>query len=295
MGSPGFASNILEALHNSVEIVGVFAQPDKPVGRKQELTPPQVAIKAKDLNLALFQPISFKTIDSINSLQKLKPDFIVVAAYGQILPQAALDVAPCINLHASILPSHRGASALQGVLLNAQRYSGITAIAMTNKLDAGDILGSVYYEHSNSAKWDCLLNKLSFMAADLALSVLYNYSAIKPLRQRECLATYAPKIKKEDGLVDFVDAFALYLKFQAYHPWPGVFLESGLKLFDISLENRVTSGRSGFIARVNQDGALIECTLGNLFIKEVQAAGKKRMLIDNYLRGARLGVGDYLV
>ena len=294
MGSPEFAANILEALHNTFEIVGVFAQPDKPVGRKQELTPPPVALKAKALNLALFQPTSFKTSDAIGSLRNLKPDFIVVAAYGQILPQSALDVASCINLHASLLPSHRGASALQSLLLAGEEYSGITAISMTAKLDAGDVLGYVYFKHSNEAKWDCLLGRLSFMGAELIINILQNFSAIKPLKQRECLASYAPKVSKNDGLVDFKNATVLYRKFQAYHPWPGIFLENGLKLFNVLLVSGDITGDGGKITQVANGGALIECDIGELFIKEVQASGKKRMSIIDYLRGARLGVNDYL-
>ncbi|MEY4505312.1 MAG: hypothetical protein RL154_1612 [Pseudomonadota bacterium] len=294
MGSPEFAANILESLHNEAEVVGVFTQPDKPVGRKQELTPPPAAIKAKELNLPLFQPISFKNSDALEALQSLSPDVIIVAAYGQILPQSALDVAPCINLHASLLPRHRGASALQSLLLNGEKYSGVTAIMMTSKLDAGDILGFVYFKHPESAKWDCLLKRLSFMGADLILSVINNFASIKPLKQKECLATYAPKVSKNDGLVEFNNADSLYRKFQAYHPWPGVFLDSGLKLFEVSLINNNINGSAGKIAEISKDGAIVECLVGKLFIKEVQAAGKKRMGIVDYLRGARIGVGAYL-
>lgn len=294
MGSPEFAANILESLNNEVEIVGVFTQPDKPVGRKQELTPPPAALKAKELNLELFQPISFKNDEAISTLADLKPDIIIVAAYGQILPQKALDVAPCINLHASLLPSHRGASALQSLLLNGETYSGVTAIMMTSKLDAGDILGYLYFKYTDKAKWDCLLSRLSFMAADLMLSILRNIGSIKPLKQRECLATYAPKVSKNDGLVSFENAVKLFRKFQAYHPWPGVYLESGLKLFEVSVIDEEFIGDAGKIASITKDGAEIECANGKLLIKEVQAAGKKRMNIGDYLRGARIGVGDYL-
>lgn len=294
MGSPEFAANILESLNNEVEIVGVFTQPDKPVGRKQELTPPPAALKAKELNLELFQPLSFKNEDTISELASLKPDVIIVAAYGQILPQKALDVAPCINLHASLLPSHRGASALQSLLLNGEKYSGVTAIMMTKKLDAGDILGYLYFKHTDRAKWDCLLSKLSFMAADLMLSILRNINSIKPLKQRECLATYAPKVNKQDGLVLLEDAMTVFRKFQAYHPWPGTYLESGLKLFELSVVNKDCFGSAGKIVNITKEGAEIECAQGRLFIKEVQAAGKKRMSIVDYLRGARVGVGDYL-
>jgi methionyl-tRNA formyltransferase len=142
MGTPDYAEIILENLIKKYEVVAVYTQPDKPVGRKRVLTPPPVKVLAQKHNIKVFQPTSLK--NEVQNIKNLNPDFIVVAAFGQILPKDILEIAPCINLHASLLPKYRGASPIQSAILNSDKFTGITAMKMDVGLDTGDILGYEY-------------------------------------------------------------------------------------------------------------------------------------------------------
>jgi len=297
MGSPEFASIILEDLFNSgiCEIVGVFSQPDKPVGRKQILTPCEVSLTAQKLNLPLYRPNRLRDSENVEILRSLKPDFIVVAAYGQILSREILDIAPCVNLHTSILPRHRGAAALQSLLLADEKYSGVTAMLMDEKLDTGDIIGQLFFEHPQEARWECLLKRLGFLAANLLKDILCNHTSIKPLPQHGADASYAKKISKSDGVVDLHNAKSLYLKYKAYYPWPGIFLSDGLKLKDIELTSDDIQGSAGKIIAIDKESATIECYKGVLKISKVQPINKNEMDMASYLRGKRLAVGDNIL
>jgi methionyl-tRNA formyltransferase len=296
MGSPEFASIILEDLFSSnfCEVVAVFSQPDKPTGRKQTLTPCEVSQTAIKLNLPLYRPNKLRDSENVDILRSLNPNFIVVAAYGQILSSQILDIAPCINLHTSILPRHRGAAALQSLLLADEKYSGVTAILMDEKLDTGDILGKLFFEHPAEAKWECLLKRLGFLAANLLKDILVNFDSINPMSQRSVDASYAKKISKIDGEVNFKNAKNLYLKYKAYHPWPGVFLHSGLKLKEIELICSKANGIAGKITSIDKESALIECDTGTVRVLKVQPSNKNEMDVTSYIRGKRLSIGDYL-
>jgi methionyl-tRNA formyltransferase len=154
-------------------------------------------------------------------IKKINPDFIIVAAYGQILPKAILEIAPCINLHASLLPKYRGASPIQESLLNDDKYTGVTSMLMEEGLDSGDILGLQYLKITPSMEVAEAFEKLSIIAAKLTITTLDNYENIKPLKQNEAEVSFCKKIKKEDGLVNFLDAKNLYLKYKAYSYWTG--------------------------------------------------------------------------
>jgi methionyl-tRNA formyltransferase len=296
MGSPEFASIILEDLVGSgiCEVAAVFSQPDKPAGRKQTLTPSEVSQTALKLGLTLHRPNRLRDSENIDILSSLNPDYIIVAAYGQILSSEILKIAHCINLHTSILPRHRGAAALQSLLLSDEVYSGVTAILMDEKLDTGDILGQLFFEHPSEARWECLLRRLGFLATNLLKDILVNFDSINPMAQRGADASYAKKISKTDGKVDFQNAKNLYLKYKAYHPWPGVFLNSGLKLKEIELSCSSTKGDAGKIVDIDKDSVLIECDTGIIKIQKVQPINKNEMDIGSYIRGKRLSVGDYL-
>lgn len=294
MGSAEFSSVILEdlAAQEDMEVVALFTQPHRPVGRKQLLTPPHTFDVATRLGIDVYQPQMLSSSENLEILRALKPDFIVVAAYGQILKQEILSLAPCINLHTSLLPRHRGAAALQETLLQGERYSGVTAIRMNRGLDTGDLLGWLYFSHTNEAKTGCLLKKLGFMAARLVKGVMRNFSTLKPLMQLEADADYARKITKDDGLVDFGSAEKLYRKYQAYDPWPGIFLQDGLKLKEIELLDAGFEHQCGVILQIVDGCADVGCGRGALRIKTVQAASKNQTDAASYLRGKRLGVGD---
>ena len=299
MGTPDYATTIfIELLKSKYEIVGLFTQPDKPVGRKQILTPPHIKQYCIDENIKLpiFQPLKLKNNqEAKEEIQQLKPDFILVAAYGQILPKDILDIAPCINLHASLLPNYRGASPIQESLLNDDSFTGVTSMLMEEGLDSGDILGFQYLKITRTMEVSEAFEKLSHIAAQLTITTLDNFENINAIKQNESLVTFCKKIKKDDGLVDFGDAKKLFLKYKAYSYWPGIFLSSELKLKDIELNEELSQNNEGEILEINKDFILIGCKKGSLKIKTLQAPSKKAMSSVDFVRGQRLEVGNILV
>ncbi|MGA1933482.1 methionyl-tRNA formyltransferase [Arcobacter sp. YIC-464] len=298
MGTPDYATKIFEALLNSsYELVALFTQPDKKVGRKQVLTPPHIKQYCldKNLDIPIYQPEKLRNNEEVTKLiEDFKPDYIVVAAYGQILPKEILDIAPCINLHASLLPKYRGASPIQESLLNDDEYTGVTSMLMEEGLDSGDILGLQYLKITPTMEVEEAFNKLSIIAASLTLTTLDNFENIKPKKQNDAEVSFCGKIKKDDGLVTFENAKKLYLKYKAYSFWPGVFLESKLKIKDLELIETTSSNVEGKILEINSDDIVVGCKNGSLKIKTIQAPSKKAVSSVDYIRGQRLNIGDIL-
>lgn len=298
MGTPSYATTIFkELLKSKYEVVGLFTQPDKPVGRKQILTPPdikQFCLEEK-IELPIFQPLKLKgNEEAQKQIETLKPDFIIVAAYGQILPKEILDIAPCINLHASLLPKYRGASPIQESLLNDDNYTGVTSMLMEEGLDSGDILGLQYLKITSTMEVSEAFEKLSIIAANLTITTLDNFENIKPIKQNEAEVSFCKKIKKDDGLVNFTNAKKLFLKYKAYSFWPGIFLESELKLKDIELVDENSINQSGKILEISKDFIIVGCKKGSLKIKTLQAPSKKAISSADFVRGQRLEVGSIL-
>lgn len=297
MGTPDYATAILKALveDDAIEVCALVTQPDKPVGRKQILTPPHTKayLQEADEKVAILQPDNLKNKEAFDFITSHRPDFIVVAAFGQILPKEILELAPCINLHASILPEFRGASPIQDAILSQKKFSGVTAMKMDEGLDTGDILALSYLniEKLNAIE---LFARLSDLAASLTLKVLKTYPTLAPIKQKDADSSYAKKIKKEDGLVNFSDASEVEAKYRAFIYWPGIFCESGLKLKALSLYARVGSYQAGEILEIADDYTLIGCRRGSIKLTRVQAPSKKEVDAVAYLRGKRLGIGDYL-
>ena len=292
MGTPDYATEIFKELLNSkYEIIGLFTQPDKPVGRKQILTPPSIKQYCIDenINIPVFQPQKLRNNEEVTKqIKELNPDFIIVAAYGQILPKDILDIAPCINLHASLLPKYRGASPIQESLLNNDIYTGVTSMLMEEGLDSGDILGLQYLKITATMEVSAAFDKLSQIAAKLTIATLDNFENIRPIKQNESEVSFCKKIKKEDGLVDFFDAKKLYLKYKAYSYWPGIFIESELKLKDIELNDEISINNQGQILEIKNDFIVIGCKKGSLRIKTLQAPSKKAINSIDFIRGQRL-------
>jgi methionyl-tRNA formyltransferase len=299
MGTPDYATNILRGLveFSDIEVPLLVTQPDKPVGRKQVLTPPHTKayVLENSLNIEIYQPNTLKNNDSYEYINSFKPDFIIVAAYGQILPKNILNIAPCINLHASLLPQYRGASPIQSSLLNEDKFAGVTSMLMEEGLDTGDILGFSYFKLDKEIKVDKLFEKLSNMAAKLTIKTLTNFHTIEPLKQNSSDTSYAKKIKKQDGLVSFLNQSAseIYTKFRAYDPWPGLFIDSGLKLIDIELIKGI--GKPNTIIAIENSSIVVTCKEGALRVKSVQPSSKKQMNVIDYVRGKRLEIGNSLV
>ena len=299
MGTPDYATRIfIELINSSYEVIGLFTQPDKPVGRKQILTAPHIKQYCldKDLSIPIFQPEKLRANDEVTKqILNLNPDFIIVAAYGQILPKEILEIAPCINLHASLLPKYRGASPIQESLLNDDYFTGVTSMFMEEGLDSGDILALQYLKITPTMEVQEAFDKLSDIAASLTITTLDNFNKIKPMKQNEAEVSFCKKIKKDDGLVDFKSAKKLFLKYKAYSYWPGVFLASGLKLKDVSLIENISSNIEGSILEIQNDSIIIACSTGSVRIKTLQSPSKKALSSVDYIRGQRLEKGDVLV
>ncbi len=296
MGTPDYASSILQTLIDDTEIdvVAVYTQPDKPVGRKKVLTPPPVKVLAEENSIDLFQPYKLRDDDVVNELLKIECEYIVVAAYGQILPKSILQHAPCINLHASILPQYRGASPIQQSLLNGDKRTGVTAMLMDEGLDTGDILKIEYIDIDDDEMLEGLFDKLTQTATSLTIDVLKTFSQLKPEKQDDTKATHCKKITKADGMVEFNDALELYNRYRAFTPWPGIFLQSGLKLKKISLEDDNIYKTSAKILKIDTHSIVVSTYKGALRIYTVQPPSKKEMKVIDYLNGARLSCDDTL-
>lgn len=299
MGTPDYATIILRQMTNSnIEVPLVITQPDKPVGRKQILTPPHVKkwVLENENDIKIYQPKTLREKEVEEIISLYGPDFIVVAAFGQILPKNILDIAPCINLHASLLPKYRGASPIQTAILNNDIYTGVTAMLMEEGLDSGDILGFRYVEILDK-RVDALFDELSYAAANLTIDILENFKQIQPIRQLDADASYCVKIKKENGLFSFDESSdEIFTKYRAYTPWPGIFLNNGLKIKDmIYIENSDLHEKTGIISEIGKDFISVTCRVGLIKILKVQAPSKKEIGVIEYIRGKRLALGSKLV
>jgi methionyl-tRNA formyltransferase len=298
MGTPDYATEIFKSLidEDSFDVVALFTQPDKPVGRKQIITPPHIKQYCIDnsIEVPIYQPNTLKNQDSVDTIKSLNPDFIIVAAYGQILSREILDIAPCINLHASILPKYRGASPIQDAIKNQDSYTGVTSMLMDVGLDTGDILGYSYVDVADK-RVDELFNELSIKAAKLTVDTIKNYNNIRPMPQNSSLSCYSKKIKKDDGLIAFDDASKIDAKFRAYCFWPGVFLDSKLKIKDMTILEKSGNYNQGEILEINKNSIVVGCQTGKIKIVSIQPPSKKEMCVVDYLRGRRLEVGDTLL
>ena len=301
MGTPSYATEILKALmqERKIDVVLLVTQEDKPVGRKQILTPPDTKAWAMlhAPSLEMYQPKTLRTEEAYTKIASYQPDFIVVAAYGQILPKAILEIAPCINLHASLLPQYRGASPIQSTLLANETYAGVTSMLMEEGLDTGAMLGFSYVKVLQEDTSYSLFESLASLAAHLTITTLTHFKEITAWPQVDADATHCKKIKKEDGAISFeTSAMNIVARYKAFTPWPGIYLESGLKLSGVKIYDEITCYETfGAILALHKEGAVITCKQGSLLVQSVQPASKNVMNILDYIRGKRLNIGDILV
>ncbi len=297
MGTPDFAVPTLEKLaQSSHNILAVITQPDKPVGRKQVLTPPDVKVCAEKYNIPVLQPESLRNDNSFNEIKSLAPDVIVVVAYGKILPKNILDIPRygCVNVHGSLLPKYRGASPIQSAVLNGDKISGVTTMFMDEGLDTGDILLKKETEIGENETSAELFDRLSYMGADLLLKTLEGLEngSITPEKQNENDATYTVKITKDMCPIDWgKPALVIHNQVRGLQTWPVAVSKLGGK--DIKIHSTVLcekSGAPGEIISVNP--LTVACGEGSLIIKELQLSGKKRMDSKSFLLGHPLNTGD---
>lgn len=298
MGSPDFALPSLRALAQTYTLVGVVTQPDRVAGRGRELKPPPVKTLAQQLGIPVIQPPKVNQPESLAQLRAWAPDLIVVAAFGQILKTAILELPPfgCLNVHASLLPRWRGAAPIQAALLAGDEETGVTIMQMDAGLDTGPILAKRALRLKPDDTAASVSQALSTLGADLLLETLPAYLAgdLQPLPQPAEGVTYAPMLKKEDGRLDFTAHVAeLERKVRAFNPWPGAFMEvdgAPLKIHRAHIaplpppvEAKAQAGQRLIV----QNQPAVVARSGVLVLDEVQPAGKKPMSGKAFLAGAR--------
>ncbi len=298
MGTPDFAVPALRALAEKHEVAAVFTQPDKPVGRKQILTPPDVKVCAQEIGIPVCQPASMKTPEALELLKSFAPDVVVVAAYGQILPQAVLDVPRygCVNIHGSLLPKYRGAAPIQQAVLNGDSVTGVTTMLMDAGLDTGDILlvkETPIGENETSAE---LFDRLSALGGELILETLaaLENGTVTPKKQDESLATHTSKIDKSLCPVDFSrSALQIHNQIRGLYSWPvatATICGKRVKIHRAKLAEG--SGRAGEILSVKP--LVIACGEGAIELLELQPEGKKKMTAEAFAAGHKLKTGELL-
>ena len=297
MGTPEYARAILDRLieADDMDVSLVLTQPDRPVGRKKILTAPPVKRLAVQSGIEVLQSERLSDEGVFEAIRGANPDYIVVAAFGQILPKKILDIAPCINLHASLLPQYRGASPVQQSLLNGDSVTGVTSMLMDEGLDTGDVLEYSKMSIPKSMRVQELMSELTRLAGELTLSTLRDFQNITPQKQDDANSSLCKKIKKSDGKIDFVDADVIYDKYRAFDGWPGIFAESGVKFDNIELVDSDSSGTKKKIVGFDGDSVLVECERGVLKIGTMQAPSKKAMSAKAYCVGRGLGVGNQII
>lgn len=291
MGSPDFALPTLRTLHANFEVVGVVTQPDRPAGRGRDLRPPDVKVLAQALDLPLMQPKKLKDPDAMAQLADWQPDVIVVAAFGQILPENVLTLPAhgCVNVHASLLPRWRGAAPVQAAVLHDDR-TGVTIMRMDKGLDTGPILSQRSMVIPPEITAGDLFGALAEMGADLLVETLPAYlnGDITPQPQDDSKSTYAPRLNKSDGALDFSQPAAYLARMvRAYNPWPGAhqFLDGArLKVY----RAHAVSGNAQPGDRLIVDELPAWGTAkGLLVLDEVQLAGRGRVEGEAFLHGAK--------
>ena len=302
MGTPDFAVSSLDLLIKSGhEIAGVFTQPDKPQGRKMVLTPSPVKVFAEQHGLKVFQPTSVKTDDSYELLCSLKPELIAGVAYGKILPERVL-VLPrygCVNVHASLLPRHRGASPIQWAIYCGDKETGVATQLMDVGIDTGDILLSQKTEILPDDNFDTLHDRLAEIGAGLLVKSVEGLEkgTIVPQKQPEEGVSYAPIIKKEMGLIDFNKTAAeIDCHIRAFTPWPSAYFFMNGKRVKI-LKATVGNGTKAEIGTVVdiKRGIEVACRDGSsLVLEELQPDGKGRMTAKDLINGYQIKVGTKL-
>lgn len=294
MGSPEFAMPSLQALADwgQANLVGVVTQPDRPAGRGRQLTPPPVKTLAQQLNIPVIQPERLREKAAMQQLQAWAPELIVVAAYGQILRPAVLDlpVHGCVNVHASLLPRWRGASPIVAAILHGDAKAGVTIMRMDPGMDTGPMLSkrSIHIQPDDTA--GSLGDKLSLLGAELLVDTLSGYldGGLQPQPQPEEGVTLAPLLEKSAGVLDFNEtAEHLERKVRAYNPWPVASLPwKGGPLRVLRAKVAAGSGAAG--RRVILDGLpAVVTSQGVLVLEQVQPSGKKPMSGRDFLQGAR--------
>ncbi len=293
MGSPDFSLSALRLLNEQYQVVGVVTQPDRASGRGRELKAPPVKTLALELNIPVIQPEKLREPEAMQQLRDWNPDLIVVAAFGQILKKDVLDLPKygCINIHASLLPRWRGAAPINAAILAGDEETGITIMKMDVGLDTGPMLAMKKIRIRRDDTAGSVFQTLSKLGANLLIETLPDYLSGKltPTPQPEEGSTYAPMLKKQDGLLDFTHpAVELERRVRAMNPWPGAWFEWNGNVLKVARASVSEAKGLGIGSRFTVEGRpAIMSADGALVLDEVQPAGKKAMPGKSFLSGAR--------
>ena len=292
MGTPDIAATCLKRiLADGFQVVGVYTQPDRPKNRGMKLFPSPVKEVALEHNLPFFQPENFREEETVKELADLKPDVVAVVAYGRILPQKVLDVAPLgfINIHASLLPKYRGSAPYQWAVLDGLQETGVSAMYLCREMDAGDVIDVAKTPIDPNETAGMLLDRLAVLGAELLSSTLSKVERgeAKGVAQDESLVCYAPMLDKSMCPIDFTKtAQQVHNQVRGLHPWPVATTCIGGKNMKIH-ETVIAEGKGepGQILGLTKTGLLIACAEGAVEIRSLQAEGGKRMAAVDYFRG----------
>jgi methionyl-tRNA formyltransferase len=301
MGTPEFAVSTLQGLIEAgCNLVGVYTQPDRPKGRGKKLAMSPVKEVALKHDIPVFQPQRMRDQQAVDELKELKPDLIVVVAYGQILPKAVLDIPKfnCINVHASLLPKYRGAAPINMAIVNGESETGVTTMLMDVGLDTGDMLVKRSLSIGPNETAGQLHDRLALIGREAMEETLERICAgtLSPEQQDDSLSCYASMMKKEDGLLDWSrPAQQLHNQVRGLDPWPGAYTYLGSDVLKIAT-TRIgeASGEPGTILATDKNGVCVACGEGSLIIGTLQLPGKKRLDAAAFLSGHPLPVGTKL-
>ena len=300
MGTPEFAVHTLESLYKKgYDISLVITQKDKPRGRGKKLLPTPVKVKSQELGLEIYQPEKVNCEDSLNRLKELSPDFIVVAAYGQILKKELLDIPKygCINVHASLLPKYRGAAPINWAVINGEKETGITIMEMNAGIDSGDILLQDKVAINEEDDSETIHDKLAHLGGKLIVEALDSIkeNKISKIPQDDSQASYAPMIKKDLGKINWSDTGSNIKNLtRGLKPWPYAYtLYDGMniKIHKVSLCEKFKDGKDGEVVKVSDDGIFVNCKDSCVIIEELQFPGKNKVRVKDFLRGNAFKLG----
>lgn len=292
MGTPDFGVPILEGLIENYNVIGVVTQPDKKIGRKQELRHTPIKVVALDHHIKVLQPIKIK--EEYQEVVDLKPDMIVTCAYGQIVPKEILDAPKygCINVHASLLPKLRGGAPIQKSIIDGYTKTGITIMYMAEKMDAGDIISQKETIIRDEDNFGSLHDRLSIMGRDLLLETMPNIISgnIERIKQQESEVTYAYNIKREDEKIDFNKTTReIFNHIRGLNPFPVAFTTLDgkiVKIYKATISDRVyTKALNGEIVAIYKDGIGVSTKDGEIIINEIKIEGKNKVKVKDYLNG----------
>ena len=288
MGTPEFAVPSLAALADKTEIICVVTQPDRPKGRGHKLQPTPVKVFAEENNLRVIQPLKVKAPEVVAQFAELKPDLIVVVAFGQILSQAILDIPRlgCINVHASLLPKYRGAAPIEWAMINGEQITGITTMQMNAGLDTGDILLKSEVKIPDDMILPELRERLMTVGADLLLTTLYKlqHGELQPIKQDDSLSSYAPLLKKDTGLIDWNKSAR-----EIHNLVRGLYGGARAGKLKIWRTRLVDENLSPAEIKIIGQKFFVGTGEGSLEILEIQAPNSKKLNAADFLRGNKVG------